>query len=248
MDLSRRRFVVAGTTLAAAGSAAPAGATADAGPPQPPKVLSPAELAEQRRVSAPVPFRFDVAAFHERLRRPVAHRQVVSATSYQSGSNALGMMQRSIASYEDPLGFAAGPDALHAACVMYAGISPLLALDDAMYAKYPLFVLADKDMHPDVTTWRDRAKSVHANEAAPQYRELVEQHGASFFLCNHAFSGIAWRIAQLVAPAGKPVTREQVVAIHDELAAHLLPGTMLVPTGVAALNAVQEERFTFLPA
>ncbi len=247
MDLSRRRFVAAGTTLAAAGTAAAAGAAA-AGPPQPPKVLSPAELAEQRRLTAPVSFRFDVAAFQQRLRRPVAHRQVVSATSYQSGSNALGMMQRSIASYEDPLGFGAGPNSLHAACVMYAGVSPLLALDDAMYAKYPLFVLADKDMHPDVTTWREHAKTVQANGSAAQYRELAERHGASFFLCNHAFTGLAWRIAQLVAPAGKPVTREQVVAIHDELAAHLLPGTMLVPTGVAALNAVQEERFTFLAA
>jgi hypothetical protein len=28
---------------------------------------------------------------------------------------------------------------------------------------------------------------------------------------------------------------------------HFLPGTTLVPAGVAALNAAQEARFTFLP-
>jgi hypothetical protein len=54
--------------------------------------------------------------------------------------------------------------------------------------------------------------------------------------------------AALIAatPAGTAATRAQVVAIHDDLAAHFLPGAFLVPAGVAAINAAQEARFTLL--
>jgi intracellular sulfur oxidation DsrE/DsrF family protein len=34
--------------------------------------------------------------------------------------------------------------------------------------------------------------------------------------------------------------------MHDDLAAHFVPGVMLVPAGVAAINAVQEAHFTYL--
>jgi hypothetical protein len=60
-------------------------------------------------------------------------------------------------------------------------------------------------------------------------------------------SGIASWIAQQIAPAGSQTTRDRVIAIHDELVQHFLPGATLVPAGVAALNAAQEARFTFLP-
>jgi hypothetical protein len=67
-------------------------------------------------------------------------------------------------------------------------------------------------------------------------------------VCNNALSGIAAKIAQQVAPAGTKATRDQVVAIHDEMVQHFLPGATLVPAGVAALNAAQEARFTLLPS
>jgi hypothetical protein len=36
--------------------------------------------------------------------------------------------------------------------------------------------------------------------------------------------------------------------VHAEFRAHLLPGALLVPAGVAALNAAQEARFTYVQA
>jgi hypothetical protein len=61
-------------------------------------------------------------------------------------------------------------------------------------------------------------------------------------------SGIAAYVAGAIAPAGTPATRTSVIAIHDDMAAHFLPGSWLVPAGVAALNAAQEARFTLLPS
>jgi hypothetical protein len=241
-DFSRRAFVVGAATAAAAAVPTPSPAASPA-----PAMLTPAQVAEVRRLSAKVPFHFDLPGFNAVLRRPFDHRQVVAATTYQSGAYALDHMQRSIESYADPLGFAAGTGTFHAACVMYAGDSPLLALDDAMYAKYPIAVVFEREMNPGNPVYAERAKGMRTNYSGPQYRQLVADHGASFFVCNNALSGLAYEIAQAIAPQGTPVARDQVVSIHDEMVEHFLPGTMLVPNGVGALNALQEQRFTFLP-
>jgi hypothetical protein len=68
----------------------------------------------------------------------------------------------------------------------------------------------------------------------------------SFFVCNNSLSGFAHRLA-LKADNGKPVSRETSIAIHDELAATLISGAMLVPSVMGAANALQEARFTYLP-
>jgi hypothetical protein len=153
-------------------------------------------------------------------------------------------MRNSIEAYIDPMYFAGGPNALHAAAAFYHGSSPLLTLDDAMFAKYPLAA--------GIITFAGTAKpgiekDARTNPGAAKLGELVAKHRAMFFVCNNALSGISSWFAQHIAPAGTPATREQVVAIHDELMQHFLPGTTLVPAGVAALNAAQEARFTLLP-
>jgi intracellular sulfur oxidation DsrE/DsrF family protein len=101
-------------------------------------------------------------------------------------------------------------------------------------------------MRPNDLSYRAYWTGLKKNPMADFLKPLVDQ-GVSFFVCNNALSGFAFELAQKVAPGGASVTRESVVAIHDELAAHFLPGTMLVPAGVAAVNAAQEARFTFLP-
>jgi hypothetical protein len=89
-------------------------------------------------------------------------------------------------------------------------------------------------------------KDAKTNPGAPLLGELVKEHRASFFVCNNALSGIASWVAEQVATPASPVTRASVVAIHDEMAQHFLPGVYLVPAGVAAINAAQEARFTLL--
>jgi intracellular sulfur oxidation DsrE/DsrF family protein len=75
-------------------------------------------------------------------------------------------------------------------------------------------------------------------------RALVAQHDLTFFVCNNSLTGIAVTLAKLV-DGGEPA-RERVVAIHDDLVTHLIPGSVMVPAGVATINAVQEARFTYL--
>jgi len=240
-DVSRRGFVLAAATTAALGAAIPAVAA------EPPTVLSPAEVADIHRLAAAVPYRFDVAAFRAILDRPYDHRQIAVATSFQAGTTQLGRLKNSLNAYADPAGFNAGPKALHAACVYYGGLGHALALDDAMWEKYPIATLTDTEMHGASSPYAERAKALKTNLSAADYRAMVVDRDVSFFVCNNAFSGFSYNVARAVMSSSTPVTRDIVVAIHDEMVTHFLPGTTLVPAGVAALNAAQEARFTFLP-
>ena len=76
-------------------------------------------------------------------------------------------------------------------------------------------------------------------------KPLIEEK-VSFFVCNNALSSFAYELAT-IASQGSAASRASVVEIHDELAAHFIKGTMLVPSGVAAANALQEQHFTYLP-
>jgi hypothetical protein len=235
-EVTRRAFVAGAATVAALASPALAGADTPVASPAP--------------ASAPgtfdtVPYTFDVAGFKAVLDRPFAHRQLVSAMSYAQATDTLAFMSNTLRAYADPIGFNAGPKSVHVAAVFYHGASALLAVDDAMYAKYPLAAIvappADAAKTSDVPAPR-------SNPHAAAFRDLVTTSGASFFICNNALSGLAGAIAKKLADPGTAVTRDQVVAVHVDLVAHFLPGTLLVPAGVAAINAAQEARFTLLVA
>lgn len=234
-DLSRRTFV-AGAVAAAA----------TAGVSEPVSAQSPPAAAEPSAVAGAVPFPFDRVAFRAIIERPFPHRQVAAPASFQATTVALSHFKNALAAYADPNGFAAGPKSLHCAAVLYAGYSYTAVLDDAMYAKYPIGLLDDEQMRPNDLSARAYWTALRRNPMAEFASPLVAQ-GASFFVCNNALSSFAVELARRTAPKGVAVTRQQVVAIHDELATHFLPGTMLVPAGVAALIAVQEAGFTFLP-
>jgi intracellular sulfur oxidation DsrE/DsrF family protein len=207
---------------------------------------SPAERAQLRAASDTVPFHFDRAAFQSVIERPYRHRQFVAPMSYAAATVGMSHFVNSLAAYADPSGFAAGPKSLHCVAVLYAGYSYSMVLDDAMYAKYPIGLLDDEEMRPTDLSFRDYWKSIRRNPMADFLRPLTDQ-GVSFFVCNNALTSLAVDIARRISSKNTTVTREQVVTIHDELADHFLPSTMLVPAGVAAVNAVQEARFTFLP-
>jgi hypothetical protein len=211
-------------------------------------MLSPAEIAHERELYKAVPFRFERERFRTMIGKPYAHRQVTCATSYQSAVEALSHMEKTLKVFADPDGFDAGPAATHVAAVFYGSVSYAISLDDAMFAKYPIGLAIDADLHPGDSTYTAVWAGIHTNGDADEYRALVADHDASFFVCNNALSGFAVDIAKRIAGGNSAgVTREQVVAIHDDFANHFLPGTLLVPAGVAALCAIQEARYTFLP-
>jgi intracellular sulfur oxidation DsrE/DsrF family protein len=232
--LSRGAFVASATAAVAVGSGSDAAAQ------------STEDKSEAKSISGAVPFAFDRAAFTAVLARPYPHRQLAAPQTFADATVALSHFRNSLAAYADPNGFAAGPNSLHCAAVLYAGRSYTMVLDDAMYAKYPIGLLADEEMRPNDTSARAYWTALRKNPMNDFVRPLTDQ-GVSFFVCNNALSGFAVELARRAATKDAPATREQVVAIHDDLAAHFVMGTMLVPAGVAAVNAAQEARFTFLP-
>lgn len=196
--------------------------------------------------SVVVPFRFDHAAFQAVLDRPFPHRQLAVPSSYADATAAMGEFQRAIAAYSDPNGFAAGPYSLHCAAVLYRGFSIFMVLDDAMFAKYPIGLMSDEEMRPNDTRYRAVWTAMRYNPGSKYLRSLIDQ-GVSFFVCNNHLSYLAGVIAQRTRNSSDAVAPNLVREIHDELAAHFLPSTMLVPAGVAAIIAAQEAHFTYLP-
>jgi intracellular sulfur oxidation DsrE/DsrF family protein len=185
--------------------------------------------------SAAVPFSFNRAEFDAELAKPYRHRQLLGSTKLADGT-VLHYMENGLRAYAD--GFGEGPGTLHVAAVLY-GTSLTLVTDDAMWSKYGF-----------AGTLRTEGETLDASAAtknpyAARVAALVTQ-GAAFFVCNNALSGTAYRLAKNAAH-GEP-TRGQVVAIHDDLAAHLLTGATIVPAGVAAINAAQEAHFTYVQA
>jgi intracellular sulfur oxidation DsrE/DsrF family protein len=234
LTFSRRSFVaVTASAVALSNPAEPAVAQAKPAPVAP-------------NAAGTVPYHFDRAAFMAVIDRPYPHRQLVAPASWGASTIAIAHFKNSLAAYADPNGFDGGPKSLHCAAVLYMGYSIHLALNDAMWAKYPIGLMSDEEMRPTDLTYRAYWTALKTNTMIDSMRPLMDQ-GLSLFVCNNALSGLSLTIAQRVAPSGTTVTRDQVVAVHDDLAANFVPNTILVPAGVAAVNAAQEARFTFMP-
>jgi len=218
--MKRRAFVAA--TALGVGSAI-AATKAQSGP-------AAAASAPMVPVGAPVPIHFDRAGFAAILAKPYPHRQLITAITFAQAESVPKYLRNSLRAYADPDGFAAGPNGLHCVAVLY-GPAIAMVLDDGAWAKYPIGAL----------TGQARTNPLLADASA-----LVAEHGVTFFICNNSLSGIAESMARVID--GGDVTRARVVAIHDDLVTHLIPGSMLVPAGVATINAVQEAHFTYLPS
>lgn len=165
---------------------------------------------------------FDRAAFEERLRLPFPHRQAFASARVAEGA-VLGFMFNSLNAYET--GFADGPGTLHAAAVLYhTGVA--LALDDQAWRSYGIADVIRRSGDRVTASAGDGNPFVRG----PQGRALadLQRRNASFFVCQNALTDLA---------------RSSGTTL-DVLTSHLLPGMMMVPAGVAAVNAVQEERFT----
>jgi intracellular sulfur oxidation DsrE/DsrF family protein len=169
---------------------------------------------------------FDRAAFEARVRAPFRHRQAFAASRVAEGA-VLGFMFNSLNAYET--GFGDGPGTLHAAAVFYH-TAVALALDDAAWRSFALADVVRRNGDQVSATVADGNPFVRG----PQGWTFAElgRRNASFFVCRNALTDLARRAGTTLA----------------ELQAHILPGMLVVPAGVAAVNALQEERFTLFVA
>jgi hypothetical protein len=167
---------------------------------------------------------FDRAAFEARMRQPAPHRQVFGSGRVAEGA-VLGFMYNSLNAYET--GFGEGPGTLHAAAVFYrTGVA--LGLDDEAWHTYGLSGILNSA--GDHVTSADANPFLHA---PPGWSITdLQRRNTSFFVCQNALTDLARRSGTSL----------------DTLKGHILPGMMLVPAGVAAINALQEEHFTLFVA
>jgi len=175
---------------------------------------------------APASPAFDRAAFEARIRLPFRHRQAFAGAAVSDGA-VFGFMANSLDAYER--GFGEGPGTLHVAAVLYrTGV--VMALDDDAWRALNIvdFVHGRSD--------RATAPPGAGNPflSGPTGRTIadLQQRNASLFVCRNALEDVARHLSTNI----------------DALRSHLIPGAMVVPAGVAAINALQEERFTLFVA
>ncbi len=177
-------------------------------------------------------FVFARQRFIARATLPFRHRQVFGSRSLASGV-VLHLMTNSLKAYHSPNGFDNGPHSLHAAAVLY-GTSITAVLTDAAWVdlRLPEFLERLGDLAP-------------GNPAANPFSGVVAdltQASASFFVCNNALHDVAQALAA-ATPGGRSPNET-----YTALFGAVKPNAIVVPAGVAALNALQEYHFTLVQA
>ncbi|HET9393466.1 MAG TPA: hypothetical protein VFO29_08140 [Candidatus Rubrimentiphilum sp.] len=197
--------------------------------------LLPAAVASPAPASAAtgdLPFTFDRTRFDAILRKPARHKQCFAATKI-AGGEVLSLMQNSMNAYDDFL--KEGPDALQAVAVLYHGNAIGIALNDTAWNELLIpFLQKTPVMAKDIPEAKPGKGNPYLTHQVP---DLVAR-GASFFVCHNAIAGVTYALSEGL---GQPPEQ-----IHSALMAAVVPGALVVPAGVMAINACQEAHFTYL--
>ncbi|HTC31502.1 MAG TPA: hypothetical protein VK702_12320 [Candidatus Acidoferrum sp.] len=219
--MQRKSFLVSAVPLAACATAACAGKGGSA--------IGLVETAVQ----------FDAHAFDKLVATSAEFRQVWDAGELQP--RILGGVKNSLNGLQ--FGFNVAPANIAMAFVAH-NTSNLLLYDDTAWSTYVLGQLfAVKDPTGAVVQTNIFAPSRSTNSTADPsdvhgfYQDAsittLQRRGVHFFICNTALV----QQAELIVRAG--ATRESPQEVADALRSHLLPGVMLVPSGVAAIAYLQ---------
>jgi intracellular sulfur oxidation DsrE/DsrF family protein len=213
--------------------------------------LALAAVQAQTTTSAATGAPYDFAAIEERLNRPFRHRQAFGAYRLADGAVAAFMLN-ALNAYEFDYGEGSGT--LHALAIFY-GTATAMLLDDTAWRTYQLAAvqqhrgdpakrLATSGGNPYAAATSPLDRAAARGDLHGLYHDVslaaLALRQASFFACDNSLRGLATDIAVTYAISDAPV---QVV--HADLRAHLIPGVLLVPAGVAAVNEAQEKKFTF---
>jgi intracellular sulfur oxidation DsrE/DsrF family protein len=163
------------------------------------------------------------------------HKQAFGIRTVSDGEG-LAQMRNAFNAYEIARG--EGPGTLHTVGVFYGGPSIALAFDDATWTAYRIaeaLKLRNDAVSLDTTHGNPFARGTDTSIAT-----LVGR-GAAFFACNNAVEGFAKSLT-----AGLGLVHDPIERVAARLRAALLPGVTLVPAGVAAINDVQEQHYTYI--
>jgi intracellular sulfur oxidation DsrE/DsrF family protein len=219
--MQRKSFLVSAVPLAACATAACAGKGGSA--------IGLVETAAQ----------FDAHAFDKLVATNAEFRQVWDAGELQP--RILGGVKNSLNGLQ--FGFNVAPANIAVAFVAH-NTSNLLLYDDTAWSTYVLGQLFEvKDPTGAVVQSNIFAPSRSTNAMADPsdvhgfYQDAsittLQRRGVHFFVCNTALV----QQAEAIVRAG--ATRQSPQEVAEALRSHLLPGVMLVPSGVAAIAYLQ---------
>ena len=118
----------------------------------------------------------------------------------------------------------------------------LFAFNDAMWAKYNIGAALKFNDHKTGqpatrNVWRADPQILGMMLAPPASIESLQKRGTIFLLCNNAFN--LW--AGILAQANKLETQ----AVYADLKANMLPGVVLVPGMVVAIQKAQDKGIAY---
>jgi len=176
-------------------------------------------------------FTFDRARFDAILNTPARHKQCFGATKLEGGDVLDGMhnSNEAYATYYPH-------EAYQAVAVLYHGSSIALAMNDAVWND----ILTPWLSHnPKMAEQVPEAKAGGGNPFLRQTLLPAEvARGSAFLVCHNAIAGFSYSAADAL---GQPAAK-----IHAAIMAGIIPGALVVPAGVMAINACQETHFTYI--
>lgn len=159
------------------------------------------------------------------------HRQIFHGTA--ADTNAMLMASNFLTAYQES--YAAKNGEVNAVIGLHSS-ALTTGFNDAMWAKYAF----GKSVNVvDPKTKEPALRNIFASDGELAVTEL-QKRGVVFLLCNTA---LRLRTKSMAASLGVPYD-----TLYAELSSSRLPGTILVPALVVALNRAQESGFTYVRA
>ncbi len=191
------------------------------------------------------PGEFDSAAMNKIMMMDNSNKQVfqsVGLVTIAPGVASLYVhMQNSLNAYQFSYGMGANGLAVLAVLI---GPSIALALNDKMWKKYKIGAMlkADAtntyypaDSNLDLSASPDDPNGIYQDWSA----QALLKRGASFMVCHNATTAFAGMLGQKVGVEPK--------AALSDFEANMLPGFLMVPAGVAAVQAAQSNGWKLFP-
>jgi intracellular sulfur oxidation DsrE/DsrF family protein len=162
------------------------------------------------------------------------HRQVVDCTSHNSGFGAAFGLNF-IDSTKEALSL---PETEFTSVVVYRHMAMPLTLNDAMWQKYHIGeVLGINDPATNAPAVRNIYRDKVSGRPGVTYEQIMMTRPVIMAACNVALKAISGMAAPKASVTG--------VQAAEDWTANLLPGVVLVPSGVYALNRAQQTGCTY---
>ena len=168
------------------------------------------------------------------------HRQIFDMPNHENGVGLLHV-RNFLGTYKDA--YRAAPADVNAVVTLYGGTIPL-GFPDSMWAKYKFgAALQVNDAKTNTPTernffFRPQPGDNFAFGLLDSSIENLQKQGVVFILCNNALNFWVGRLAG--GGMGAPE------AIRADLLANMLPGVVLVPAMVIAINRAQEHGLSYM--